>query len=266
MKKQAWVAPFITILAVFTVAAIILGVMIHLGGLFRIRTKSILSMDLVNDTFELSKDIKELDVDASIGDLNIKYGAEPSVYYEYPKGYEPQIKCVGGKVTIEEKAPKRVDASILNKKYSLVITLPEDVQLEKVNIDMDMGNVKFNNIEVAGRFDVSADMGNVEIKSVKCGDFSASLDMGNLEIDYLECQSADADVYMGNIELKSVKCDNITADADMGNIEVYGDYAKITANCAMGNLEVKSDNPNTVFDVETDMGNCMVNGVNIKKH
>ncbi len=259
-KKQAWVTPFIVILSVFTAAAIILGVAIHTMGFVVGSGKSL------SETIAVSADVKELEVDLSLGDLKIVYGNEASVSYNYPEEIKPVINSKGGKLKIEnKKSAARLNGNRFKDKYSVVITLPKDKVLDNVSIDMDLGNCVFDELSVAGDVTFNIDLGNVEVATIRCTNLTADLDLGNFEINQLICDSVDASLDMGNVEIKKANCDHIKAKADMGNVEVYGSYASIEARCSMGNVEVSSDNPDTVFDVKTDMGNCSVNGVVHKK-
>ena len=234
MKKQAWTKIFMIVLWVITGFAIIFGVLYRTYGFVG-------SKKTVAGDNNIDGKIESIDLDVSIGDIKIVYGDAASVHYEYPEDYAPEIYWENGALSVTENYRGNITNNMANEKYSLVVTIPQNDDLKDVTISADMGNVKFKDISVTGKFDITSDMGNVELDNIVCDKFSAEVDMGN-------------------IELKNITAKTIDVMADMGNIQVDGEFDNLTGNCSMGNLEVATPNENAVIDVETDMGNCTVNG------
>jgi hypothetical protein len=233
------------ILTIITVGLIIFGVFgrfsfhfpfgINIGGFLGSKT---VTKDIAVNDFE------NITLDMSIGDVTIEHGDSYKIRYSFPETMLPDIESKDGMLTVSTKDGK---AGLLDffghKNGTMTITIPENDSLQSIHADLNMGNIKFSEIDIAGSLELDADMGNIEIMDSDIG-------------------TAKCEADMGNIELTKIKAKEVTLDADMGNIEISGTVSSLTSECSMGSIRFDPDNEITDehISLKTDMGSVKVGG------
>lgn len=170
-------------------------------------------------------------------------------------------------------------------------TIVIDEQIEVIDVDMDMGDIKVvYGDEAAVKYEfseksvpkVTCKDGKLTVKQKKTRIFgrtelnnkysltiilpsgneldsmTVEADMGSIKLSEIKVSGkVEIAADMGNIELNNINCKSMTAEADMGNIELKNLICeKLDAEADMGNIEVSGD-----FDeanVSCDMGNVSV--------
>lgn len=266
-----WTKPYLIILTIVTVIAVIVGVYINVisrFGMFGFDTV------MISDSDENASETKEFDIsaissiDAELKACNISIVAGDgfSVSYEMPKALAPEISTDDNTLSIVQKDGIKIGPKALKDKYNMVVTIPADAEFENVSLDIDMGNVQISNIDLTKNLSIDADMGNVGLSDVNLsGELDLDIDMGNVDIINLECESVVADVDMGNINAEAIHVLSVEATDDMGNIEMSGYMENATVECSMGNINIKTDNESAKITAKTDAGDCKVNGVTMHK-
>lgn len=268
-NSQSWKTPYLIGLTIVTVICIIAGIAFRMygSGLRKTSKKDLMKTDEM--TVVKTDKFEDMDINLAVGDLEIVYGDDYMVSYNYPAKIEPNVKSENGKLVITQNS-KMNNISLLNfdglkslkdMDYDIVITIPNDTKLSDVSLNLDMGEITFADITMED-LTIDADMGNVEISKSTMKNVSVDADMGNVELTDLIFDKAECDADMGNIEIKGSTFDKAECDADMGSIQIAGDFNEVTANCSMGSVSVdtKKDIDDVKLDLSADMGSVTVNG------
>ncbi|MCR5083260.1 MAG: DUF4097 domain-containing protein [Parasporobacterium sp.] len=244
MRKPRWTKVYLIIIWCFTLLAIVIGVS-RMTGWFNFSVGKAVEETISFDSDLKTNELTGIVIDADAADLTIQYGDSFNVAYNYPEKNLPNISFEDGKLEIKETMKKSF-TSLWAKKYLLIVTLPKDANIEDIDIEVDMGDIKLNKIG--------------------CEDLTINANMGNVVLKDLNVESGSFDLDMGNLEISSSSFDRIEAVADMGNIEVSGNIESMSAECDMGNIEVKTNGNVDLnkFNLHCDLGNVEVNGTKWK--
>lgn len=248
------------VLVLVTIICIVVGTYIHVGGAFKGGFKwsdlpSIhLGPSLKEEAASFSesyKDVEELEIDMSFGNVTVVEGKELNVSYEGVKDLEPEVVLDDDKLTVKQKKNVRLKGIDLGKyKSELTVAVPSSEELKKISADLDMGDLKISGA-CCKELDADLDMGNLEIKDVKAGKIEADNDMG-------DCKVTDSEF------------DKLITDCNMGNITVSlndsPDNYGIDANCDMGNISISGKNEGKSYKstgskdikIDVDMGNIEI--------
>ena len=233
---------YITIISIITVIAVLFGCFIHIfnRGYFSWHNSgNTVFSNAVSDSVELSGDVDSIEVDINFGGITIAYGDDVHVEYALPENYVPQIELKNGTLSVKQKNSVRVGGNGWSD-YSILIVIPEDTELDKLDVNLDAGNI--------------------EIADIPCKDFTVKCDAGNIELDKIESESMSVNVNAGNIELADCSADKVTVKADAGNIELDRcTIDKFYADADAGNIDADNCTINS-GEVKTDIGNISLNG------
>ena len=250
---------FVTTLGIVTIICIVIGTCIHVGGFFmngvKLFGKPIFSLGSGTDTVSFSEDysgVEKLDLNMSVGDVFIEEGSTFNVSFEGREDLKPEVSLKDNKLVIKQKKDFNVTPVNLGKlKSRITVTVPSDVTIERLDAELDMGNLEIKDVSCKDLF-ADLSMGNLEIRNAKAEKIGADNDMGDCRIYNSEFNELTADCDMGNIHLELVDSpDNygIHATCDMGDVKIDGDkegnnYSTkgdktITLNVAMGNITVE---------------------------
>ena len=236
---------YLTILGIVTIAAIIIGCSIHMGGFFGFNPFSIFKPANTKKTeFQDSyTGIHSIDIDAKVLNVEIIRGDECAVSYEGNEDLKPIVKADNGILKIEQKSKINV-AKNANYKSRMVITIPSDTKIKDASFEMDMGNLNMEDLEALS-IDIDLNMGNVTGNNIVAESVDIDANMGNVEINNIEFKKLTADCDMGNVILKSSRdLDDykIKAESDMGNVELDGERVKGTyvSDGDEGEVELKA--------------------------
>ena len=110
--------------------------------------------------------------------------------------------------------------NIKNSDCTLTITIPDNVSLNSIQADLNMGDMDVNNIHASS------------------GDFS--VDMGSLKIADSSIKNLNADNNMGDIKLTNCGSDVLNLSVDMGSLKISGmDIDKYSANLSVDLGDIK---------------------------
>ena len=229
---------YITILSLITVIAIMAGCFIHIFNRGRISWNP-LSSKSTSDTVKLSGDIDTIEVDIDYAGITIAYGNDAHVEYTLPENMVPEIELKNGTLSVFQKNSIRIGGSGWNE-YSVLIVIPENTELDKLDLNLDAGNF--------------------EIADIPCKEVKIKCDAGNIELDKIESENMKIDVDAGNIELTNCSADLLNIKADAGNIQLDKCTIDVfNADADAGNIDADNCTINS-GEVKTDLGNISLNG------
>lgn len=240
---------YITIISIITVIAVLLGCYIHIfnRGNFSLHPVSVSSGYSVSDAVELSGDIDTIKIDMNYSGVTIAYGNEVRVEYDLPEKLVPEIELKNGTLSIIQKNSVRLGSTGWND-YSLTVYIPEGITLEKLDLNLDAGNL--------------------EIADIPCTEATVNCDAGNIELDNMEFTTLRVDVNAGNIEVTDCSADTVDINADAGNIRLNRCTIDVfNADADAGNIDADNCTINS-GEVNTDLGNISLQGEigNVKTH
>lgn len=236
-----------------TAVCMVVGIIINVWG---ISSKGYTIFGRSRNTVTYNEDLSSfdtLDIDMSFGNIYIKKGTSFHVSYTGNKNYIPEYSISGNKLTIEQKniSHSLINIGFSNTKSELTITIPSDITLESLGLDIDAGNVSIADIK-SSIIDADIDMGNLDISGCEFDTYKGGVNMGNAKISQCSFNNISLSVDMGNATIKPVTSDkygyNLTTD--LGNITVFGAGSKhnysnnttsnnmITINVDMGNIDI----------------------------
>ncbi len=244
---------YITIITLITIAAIAIGLYIHVwdGGIG-------FSAKQVSDTVDVSNNITNVDIDADFSDITIEYGSAASVSYSIYTTKAPTIKENNGDLSIKIKQNNTFFLPMGNHENKLTVTIPNGTNLSNVRIIGDAGSVKLNDI-IGNSVNLEADAGDIKCNNVTFNNFVVEADAGNVEFTDCKTDTLNVKLDAGNLNLKNSEIETITAEADAGNIE----SSDCTINGGsietdMGNIELNGDIGQV--STKTDLGKVKING------
>lgn len=135
----------------------------------------------------------------------------------------------------------------------IIVTLPEDGQLEHFGLHGDSGRLAVSGAEAA-EVDISADSGGIEIQNLKAGKLSVSSDSGSIRGSGIDADSvirADS----GSVRMEGVT-GPISIRTDSGSIKLYKeDTADTEINADSGSVYVRLPGSFAgTFDLRSDSG------------
>lgn len=227
---------YLGIIYSITAICIIIGIIINVWD--------IPSLSWISDSFKSKKYITytenleafdNLDIDTSLGNVNVVNGTSFSIEYKGNASYCPEYSVNSStlKITQPDSGNKIIkNIHLKNVKSELTITIPSDVTLTTVNCDINFGNS--------------------ELTGIKGSDITSHVDMGNIDISRCSFDTMHLGVDMGNASVKLPRSDayGYNLETDMGNVNLYGTNYKrncsyntdaekmITAKVNMGNIDI----------------------------
>lgn len=252
---------YIAILSIITVVCIIVGTVYHVGGF--LSNFSFFGHEIVLDKdFDSTKvsETKDLTISGSqvrilltgsVMDFTLEKGSSFQASYECARSLVPDIQVKTGQNATEQVIITQADSfkNLGNRmKCDLTITVPEDVEIVDLQVELDLGNMDISQIE-ADTADIRLDLGDLDVKNCSFTKSTIETDLGDMKI---------ADSNLGNA----------TVESDLGNVKVLDcEFEDLEVVADLGNIEVKSKTDLTDFQIqaEVDMGNLEINGKNYKE-
>lgn len=269
------------ILAVITIGAIGYGINRHVftfvsgcGGpadVGPIENKEIAITDMSFDSVQVNMDISQ---------LTIQKGDELSLVYEMPSGLVPDVTVDRNTLVIKSRNKLHFSFPHFNQEYKLILTIPENKDMDELDIDIDLGDVRIYDVNCK-KLAVKADCGNVQIKGIVAKDIALEAKFGNIEGEKIACKDFNGTLNAGNLHMNGLQAETITAEADMGNVEfndtffksgnfeadlgdiqIRGDAEEIEAKCDLGGIviETKSSEDEMKLKLKVSLGEITVNG------
>lgn len=241
---------YLAVIYIITLICVTIGV---LGNNFNIAPFNAMTFGSNGKKVEYTKkfdSVSNIDIDLAVADIEIVKGTEYSVTYKGREKLNPSIEMEGSTIKISQDY-KMTITRLRDVDSKLIVTVPDndsscnlvlnanvgdisidDVNLNKITADVDMGNFEVNNaVFKDGEFDVN--MGNAEVNNCTFNNINASVDMGNAEV-----------------KIKGSKEYNLNLSVDLGTIGVYGtNYSGSYNNNASTSNKIS---------IDVDMGNISV--------
>lgn len=184
------------------------------------------------------ENVRNLNLDIGGGMLRIQQGS--SMSFRKEGGSETQYYIEGDTFYIKQ------GGLIGDGEAELTLTLPEDISLDEVLIDMAAGQVVTTGLLIAKDVEIDMAAGEITLEEVKADSFLADVATGSILVEKLDAEECDTNVSMGSITLQnSVVTGNLNAAVSMGDISVslrdsYENHS-YDVNCGMGDVEIVTE-------------------------
>lgn len=160
-----------------------------------------------------------------------KYGTEYELHYEVANG---KLRIWSTPRSLEMEGESQISGSV-------VITVPEDWKLEKVDLKTSMGNIEAANI-IAGKVDAENSMGSVYLENIVADEIDVETSMGDVSAEQILARKLSVSNSMGDITLQGALAEETDLATSMGSIIVNADCTAV--DCA--------------YELETSMGDITV--------
>ena len=266
MKK--WRTPYLTILTIITVCAVLVGSAVHIAG---VQIGSFgASSDESDDTYtktysnsltESSQELgsfNQIKVTAEMANLEITSGKNSALTSKADKDDEITYEIDNGVLKINERRKKSwrfLPFLRVRQGGKITLTVAQGTSLEKTDLQLNMGNVTVTDLK-PGQLDIHADMGNITASGCECGDVTLDANMGNIKVDTFTFDTMTAASDMGNVKIslsEPLESMDLSLSTSMGNVHVNGEKVaksyetkgnggkKLTAQTDMGNIKIQED-------------------------
>lgn len=225
MKKNLYQV----ILCIVTVICIIGGTVYHVGGIARSWADF---WDGKEDGSDFSgteesgkKELEAFDsvlVDADIGNLTIKQGDSYRLSWKVKNTGAVKYELKDGRLEITQRNTKKNWAGVHNNHCEILLTIPRDVELKSVELDMAVGDVDIAGISTKS-LNVKANVGDVDVESSALGDVVIDADVGSVDLENCSFGNMEVDAAVGSIDVETMQSlEDYTFDlrADVGEISV----------------------------------------------
>lgn len=209
MKKRI----YLSIIYFITLICIIIGV---LGNVFNISPFTRMTMASSGKYIENSSiydNVSDISIDMNLGSVEIKKGSKLEVIYTGAEKFKPAVSVSGTSLNIEQHVKVHLMTNIKNSDCTLTITIPDNVSLNSIQADLNMGDIKITNCN-SDVFNLSVDMGSLKISGMDIDKYSANLsvDLGDIKVN----DSTYSHSYTNNAGSGK----SINADVNMGDIKI----------------------------------------------
>lgn len=189
----------------------------------------------ITTVFKTNDNISELDIDVSTVDLVIKNGNKLIV--ETNNNY---INCKQSNEKLKIKENKH---SVLNNKNNkLIITLPENIQLNVFEMDTGVGKIEIDRIN-SRVANIELGAGKVEFEDLNISE-AIKIDggAGEIIIDNGKLNNLDLDMGVGKFTINSILLGNTDIDAGVGELNINlldsVDNYSITTSKGLGSISL----------------------------
>ena len=243
-RNKGLIITMIVLLSVITLLLfiIMLAVIANSGLNFYMFTKGS-DNTKYSESFEFDPtEVNRIEIESDFSDIELREGTSEKIIVggNSSSVYVLEAKLDGNTLEIEREAKIKSLFSGRGTNITTVIYLPKDY-ISTIEIEADYGNIT-SKASLNGTFTFHADYGNIELDSIS-GGFDLSANLGNIEIKNAQITSnSTIETDMGNIEISKTNPIKIITDVDLGDCSVQGsdDSSPITltAESNMGNIEI----------------------------
>ena len=217
MKKRI----YLSIIYFITLICIIIGV---LGNVFNISPFTRMTMASSGKYIENSSiydNVSDISVDMNLGSVEIKKGSKLEVIYTGAEKFKPTVSVSGTSLNIEQHVKVHLMTNIKNSDCTLTITIPDNISLNSIQADLNMGDMDVNNIH-ASSADFSVDMGSLKIADSSIKNITADNNMGDIKLTNCGSDVLNLSVDMGSLKISGMDIDKYSANlsVDLGDIKV----------------------------------------------
>lgn len=187
-------------------------------------------------------------VDAAVMDLIIVEGTDFSLDYRGTEKLEMSYQMENEELVVTQR--KKGHLTGINN-AELILTMPKDTQLEKINVKLDVGDIDIKDVDVKV-LDTKGDVGDVMIENASLENVILSSSTGDIDVDNCSFVMLDISVDVGDIEVYSsndISDYSFDLKTDVGEVEVgagsfgkkyyqRGENGSITARGDVGDISI----------------------------
>lgn len=248
MKKTI----YLIVLTLITAACILWRVFSGFGGIFNTRIfGNHESMgDAATVESERLDDFTKIQMDVNVSDIDIETGDGYSISYTAPQKLIPKYKVDNGTLVVTQTDDINI-FGINNISTKMVITVPENVMLEDVDISSSVGDVTIQRINTQ-HFTCDADVGDMKITGANLGNCDMDADTGDIRLQETSFEDIEITSDVGDVEVSATNEKenyNLDLSTDVGDVTVDGDH-KASEYVTEGNAAYDMDISSSVGDVK----------------
>lgn len=225
---------------------------------------------------------RQMVVQGSVGELNLEIGGsiieikdspDGNIYVEGESVGKMQAYVEGDVLYIKSVRPANLADEIKNS--SIILYLPEECSLRRLDLSLGAGQLKLKN-RVVEDMEVSVGAGQLLLTDVTLNTLEVSLGAGELRAQDVTVLSLDASIDMGNMDFTGAINESAEISCSMGNVnmDLEGNQEDFNfqLNCVAGNMEIDGERfSGAAMDRYIDNGaakymeiNCSMGNVDIK--
>ena len=225
---------------------------------------------------------RQMVVQGSVGELNLEIGGsmieikdspDGNIYIEGESVGKMQAYVEGDVLYIKSVRPANLADEIKNS--SIILYLPEECSLRRLDLSLVAGQLKLKN-RVVEDMEVSVGAGQLLLTDVTLNTLEVSLGAGELRAQDVTVLSLDASIDMGNMDFTGAINESAEISCSMGNVnmDLEGNQEDFNfqLNCVAGNMEIDGERfSGAAMDRYIDNGaakymeiNCSMGNVDIK--
>lgn len=165
-------------------------------------------------------------IDAQVMDLIVKEGTDYSLDYHATENLTMAYQVNNGKLVVSQK---KKGSMIGNNSAVLTLTVPADTQFERVDVEIDVGDVELKKVK-ADYIEADVDVGDITINNAVLEQGVMESDTGDIRLKDSSFVKLDISSDVGDIDVdSSIDISGYSYDlkTDVGDVEVYtSDYGK----------------------------------------
>lgn len=173
------------------------------------------------------KDVKEINVDWILGDINIIQVNNTDTVAITESGELEDAKKVhtyfsDGILSVkfwESGLKSFVKAS--DKSLTLVIPT-----LDKLNIKMTSGQIISEDIVLNGDFELSMTSGEIKVNTIVSQNFNLKMTSGDIELTSIKANDVDIQLTSGDVEISDIEANNVNVKFTSGDVDISQISAK----------------------------------------
>ena len=225
---------------------------------------------------------RQMVAQGSVGELNLEIGGsiieikdspDGNIYVEGESVGKMQAYVEGDVLYIKSVRPANLADEIKNS--SIILYLPEECSLRRLDLSLGAGQLKLKN-RVVEDMEVSVGAGQLLLTDVTLNTLEVSLGAGELRAQDVTVLSLDASIDMGNMDFTGAINESAEISCSMGNVnmDLEGNQEDFNfqLNCVAGNMEIDGERfSGAAMDRYIDNGaakymeiNCSMGNVDIK--
>jgi hypothetical protein len=242
---------YLSVIYIITLLCMIIGI---LGNVFNIVPFSRITLEPSGTYTTFSQNyietIQNISIAMNVGSVTICHGNTMSVEFSGKKKYLPDVKLDDNDLIITQSSNVSI-SGIDDTDCTLIITVPEDVQLDNIFVQLNIGDISVKNLNISD-VDIDIDIGSLQCSNITTDICKLNVNMGDIKVNNCECNSYDLSVDMGDIKLTDIDINQYSNNlsVDLGDIKMNGnsvsnsyitnvvDDKRLTAYVAMGSIKI----------------------------
>ena len=152
----------------------------------------------------------QLDVSIDFGDVDVVEGTSfgVSLYSRNISNYSLHYENKDGTLKVWSETVQNMRNRFgSNASAGVVVTIPRNTTLTKVDLDSDMGDVTWFAAATAEKAELSTEMGDVNCDNLLAAELEAKTEMGNVDVGFPERNGVSYELYtdLGEVTLNGVR-------------------------------------------------------------